>query len=177
MIEILQKNDPILRERSREVSLEEISSDYIKRVIEDMKTAMHSQSDAAAIAAPQIGELVRIFIISRSILSEDGEGEDLVFINPKIIKTSRKKKLLEEGCLSVRWIYGDVWRHEKVTLEALNEKGERVVYGAGGIVAQAFQHEVDHLDGVLFIDKAQDQRNVPPEEVDNKIDNPEEITL
>lgn len=168
MKKILQKEDPLLRKRSREVSLEEIDSDYIQGVIKDMKAAMHNEDDAAAIAAPQIGELVRIFIISKTILAdspEDLDVNDLVFINPRIIRASKKKKLLEEGCLSVRWIYGDVWRHEKVTVEALNEKGEKVTYGAGGIIAQAFQHEIDHLDGILFIDKAQNQRDVPPEEL------------
>lgn len=156
----------MLRERAREVSLEEIPSAYIQGVIKDMATAMHQEGDAAAIAAPQIGEPVRIFIISKSILASEDEpdAEDLVFINPSLVKVSRKKKLLEEGCLSVRWIYGDVWRHEKATVKALNEKGERVMYGASGIVAQAFQHEIDHLDGVLFIDKAENMRDVPPEE-------------
>ena len=169
MKKILQKNDPLLREISREVLPEEISSHYIQGVIRDMKTAMHKEDDSAAIAAPQIGELVRIFIISKAILTDekdDPDVDDLVFINPRIIRASKKKKLLEEGCLSVRWIYGEVWRHEKVTVEALNEKGERVMYGAGGIVAQAFQHEIDHLDGILFIDKAQNKRDVPPEEAE-----------
>lgn len=166
MKKILQRDHPSLREHSREVSPDEIHSEYIQGVIQDMKASMHNEDDAAAIAAPQIGENVRIFIISKMVLSEDGVGaDDLVFINPKIVKVSKKKRLLEEGCLSVRWIYGDVWRHEKVTVEALNEKGQRVVYGASGIVAQAFQHEIDHLDGILFIDKALNQRDVPPEEL------------
>lgn len=176
MKKILQKEHPTLREISREVSPEEIGSDYIKNVIQDMKTAMHKEPDAAAIAAPQIGELLQIFIISKSVLQEEGgpEVEDMVFINPKIIKRSRKKKLLEEGCLSVRWIYGEVWRNEKVTLEALNEAGDKVVYGAGGIIAQAFQHEIDHLNGILFIDKASNMRDIPPEELDEK---PKELSL
>src|SRR5690606_13480032 len=117
------------------------------------KEAMHNEDDSAAIAAPQIGALLRIFIISRSILpeKEDGAVNDLVFINPKILKHSRTKSALEEGCLSVRWLYGEVERFDKVTVEALDETGRRVVYGASGIIAQAFQHEIDHLDGILFI--------------------------
>lgn len=166
MRKILQKDDPKLRERSREVSPEEITSPYIKGVISDMKEAMHNEEDSAAIAAPQIGELVRIFIISRSVLHKKSEEEkrDLVFINPQIIKRSQSKSMIEEGCLSVRWLYGEVERHEKVTIEALDERGVKVVYGASGIIAQAFQHEIDHLDGILFIDKATNVRDIPPED-------------
>jgi len=166
MKKILQKDDPILRKPSREVLKEEIKGPYIQGVIADMQTAMHKEDDSAAIAAPQIGELVRIFIISRAILpdKEDGEREDLVFINPTIIKHSRTKSVVEEGCLSVRWLYGDVERFDKVRIEALDETGTRVVYGASGIVAQAFQHEIDHLNGILFIDKAENIRDIPPEE-------------
>lgn len=167
MRKILQKDNPKLRELSREVSPEEISTPYVQDVISDMKEAMHNEDDSAAIAAPQIGELLRIFVISRSVLPKKGEEEkrDLVFINPKIIKRSQSKSVIEEGCLSVRWLYGDVDRHEKVTIEALDERGVRVVYGASGIVAQAFQHEIDHLDGILFTDKATNIRDIPPEDL------------
>lgn len=170
MRKILQKDNPTLRERSREVSPEEIGSTYIKSVISDMKEAMHHEDDSAAIAAPQIGELVRIFIISRSILHKKKEEDkkDLVFINPKIIKSSQSKNTIEEGCLSVRWLYGEVDRHEKVTIEALDERGSKIVYGASGIVAQAFQHEIDHLDGILFTDKATNIRDIPPEDPNNE---------
>ncbi|MEX0933453.1 MAG: peptide deformylase [Candidatus Paceibacterota bacterium] len=166
MRKILQKDNPKLRERSRKVSLEEINSPYVKSVISDMKEAMQNEDDSAAIAAPQIGELVRIFIISKSVVPKknDEEKHDLVFINPKIIKHSQSKSVVEEGCLSVRWLYGEVNRYEKVTIEALDEQGARVVYGASGIIAQAFQHEIDHLNGVLFIDKATNIRDIPPED-------------
>jgi peptide deformylase len=166
MRKILQKDNPKLREQSREVLPEEINSPYIEAVILDMKEAMHNENDSAAIAAPQIGELVRIFIISRSVLHNKNEEDkrDLVFINPKIIKHSQSKTSIEEGCLSVRWLYGDVNRYDKVTVEAFDERGIKVVYGASGIVAQAFQHEIDHLDGVLFTDNATNIRNIPPED-------------
>ena len=170
MRKILQKDNPKLRERSREVLPEEIGSPYVEGVIRDMKEAMHNEDDSAAIAAPQIGELIRIFIISHSVLHKKSEEDkrDMVFINPKIIKRSQSKSMTEEGCLSVRWLYGDVDRHEKVTVEALDERGVKVVYGASGIVAQAFQHEIDHLDGVLFIDRATNIRDIPPEDSHNE---------
>jgi peptide deformylase len=88
---------------------------------------------------------------------------DTVYINPQIKKVSRKKRQLDEGCLSVRYLYGKVKRAEKVTLEAYNEKGEKFTKGGSGLLAQIFQHETDHLDGVLFIDKAENVVEVLPE--------------
>lgn len=166
MRKILQKDNPLLREKSRAVPPEEIRAPHIQEIIGGMKEAMHKENDSAAIAAPQIGELLRIFIISRSILKrkDDEESRDLVFINPRIVKHSHSKSVVEEGCLSVRWLYGDVERFDKVTIEAYDENGGVIVYGASGIIAQAFQHEIDHLNGVLFIDSATNIRDVPPDE-------------
>jgi peptide deformylase len=91
-----------------------------------------------------------------------------VFINPEILKASKKKSKMEEGCLSVRWLYGNVDRHEKITISAYDEKGEKKTFGAGGLLAQIFQHEIDHLEGILFIDKAENLRDLPPEEVSGR---------
>jgi peptide deformylase len=170
MKKILQKDEPLLREKSKDVDPADIQGARIQKIIRNMKEAMHNEPDSAAIAAPQIGELVRIFVISKAILpkKEGVERDDLVFINPRIIKRSKKKHTIEEGCLSVRWVYGDVERFEKVTVEACNERGERVVYGASGLIAQAFQHEIDHLDGILFIDKAENIRDLPPKKDETK---------
>ena len=88
--------------------------------------------------------------------------EDLVFINPEIINLSKKKRKMEEGCLSVRWLYGQVNRHEKVTIKAYDENGKLMTVGASGLLAQIFQHEIDHLNGILFIDKAENVRDLPP---------------
>ena len=79
----------------------------------------------------------------------------LVAINPKIVKTSRKAKLVGEGCLSVPERYGAVKRHARVTMRALDENGQEYERGAGDLLAQIFQHECDHLDGILFVDKAE----------------------
>lgn len=170
MKKILQKDEPLLRKKSEEVNPADIQSERIQKIIRDMKEAMRGEPDSAAIAAPQIGELVRIFVVSKTILpkKEGVERDDLVFINPRITKRSKKKHTIEEGCLSVRWLYGDVERFEKVTVEAYNERGERVVYGASGLIAQAFQHEIDHLDGILFIDKAKNLRDLPPKKDEPK---------
>lgn len=79
----------------------------------------------------------------------------LVFINPRLIKTSKKKGVMPEGCLSVKGVYGKVKRPTNITVEAYNEEGKKFRRGAGGLFAQVIQHEMDHLGGVLFIDKVE----------------------
>ena len=146
----------VLRQIAKPVKLEEIGSKKLKAVLLKMRKVLYAEADGVAIAAPQIGVSLRIFMVK-------DEKKDLIFINPEIIKKSQKKTKLEEGCLSLRWLYGEVLRHEKVTLVALNERGEKVKVGAEGLLAQIFQHEVDHLNGILFIDKAENVRDLPPE--------------
>lgn len=161
---ILDRDALPLREISLPVPISEIGSKEINRIIEKMRGAMYGENDSVAIAAPQIGENLRIFLVRGSVLgTEEEPQEDLVVINPEIVKVSKKKQPMEEGCLSVRWLYGVVLRHEKITINALNEKGESLHIGASGLIAQIFQHEIDHLDGILFIDKAENVRNLPPE--------------
>ncbi len=168
---ILDRDAPILREVAKAVPMEEVSSKKIAKIIDKMRKALYQEDDGVAIAAPQIGEGLRIFIVRgsvRALAQEESEDKvqedmpDLIFINPQIIKTSRKMKTLEEGCLSVRWLYGDVPRYEKVTLKAYDETGRLLTVGASGLMAQIFQHECDHLEGVLFIDKAKNVRDLPP---------------
>ena len=86
----------------------------------------------------------------------------MVFINPKISKLSREKEWLPEGCLSVRWLYGNTLRSKKATVTAYDENGKKFTRGASGLLAQIFQHETDHLKGVLFIDKAKNIKEEPP---------------
>jgi peptide deformylase len=181
-MKILQKSDKRLRQKSKEVPVKDIISPKIKRVIAQMKEALDAEEDGVAIAAPQIGASWRIFVISgkvktlikmqkneketprKSIDFKDmsKSGPDLVFINPKITKYSKEKEMMDEGCLSVRWLYGMVKRSKKITLEALDENGEKVKRGASGLMSQIFQHETDHLDGMLFIDKAEDLEEIKP---------------
>ncbi|MDO8471453.1 MAG: peptide deformylase [bacterium] len=161
--EILQRDAPLLRERALPVPVKSIESKKIQDILHRMKEALHAEEDGVAIAAPQIGESLRIFIVNGDILaSKKDRKTDLVFINPEIIKTSKKKKKVEEGCLSVRYLYGQVKRSEKVTIRAYDETGKELERGASGLLAQIFQHETDHLDGILFIDKAENLRDIPP---------------
>jgi len=156
--EILQKNVSLLREKAKSVPVKSIRSKKVRNILDRMRRTLHAEEDGAAIAAPQIGEGLRIFIVSKKIT----KTKDLVFINPEIIKTSKKKKKVEEGCLSIRWLYGQVNRSEKVTIRAHSETGKQFERGASGLLAQIFQHEMDHLDGILFIDKAENVRDIPP---------------
>jgi peptide deformylase len=174
MVKIVQDGNPVLREVSKNVPHDEIGTRNINKIIKNMKKALATQDDGVAIAAPQIGILLRIFIVSGKVLDaiEDGEpdnikrnipakNDDVVFINPKISKISKKKNTLEEGCLSVMGFYGDVRRSTNATVEAYNENGEKFTRGAGGLLAQIFQHEIDHLDGILFVDKAKNVVEIP----------------
>jgi len=156
MSTIVQVGEKVLRETAKKVPVSDITGKDIQDIISRMKTALASQDDGVAIAAPQIGESLRIFVIAGKVLKsdEDSPHDDEVYINPKILKKSRKKVDLEEGCLSVRGTFGHIKRHEKVTIEAYNEKGEKVTRGGSGLIAQIFQHETDHLEGKLFIDEA-----------------------
>lgn len=175
MFTIIQNGDDTLRKISKEVSVSDITKPKIQKILEDMSEALHSQNDGVAIAAPQIGISLRIFIVSGRIFDEDfvrGTGStkgesyssprhpDLVFINPVLKKISKDKKLMSEGCLSVRPIYGKVRRATRATVEAYNEKGVKFTIDGAGLLAHIFQHETDHLEGILFIDKAKDLQEV-----------------
>ncbi len=170
MTEIVQRNHPVLRLKAIEVPIAEIATEKFKKIILDMKDALALQKDGIALAAPQINLNLRIFVISGSLLKQvdklyKGDGSDLIFINPEIIKKSKETILMEEGCLSVRWLYGKVNRSVRVTLRAYNEKGDKIERGASGLMAQIFQHEMDHLEGVLFIDKAKEVWEMTAEEI------------
>ena len=133
-----------------------------------MKEVLATQDDGIAIAAPQVGIPLRIFLVSGTTLkiadkNYRGDETDMIFVNPVITKLSREKQEVEEGCLSVRWKYGMMKRAKKASIKACNERGELFERGASGLLAQVFQHETDHLDGILFTDTAHDVKDIPPE--------------
>ena len=175
IVEIVQSGNPILRKKATDVPVSDITKTKIQKILNDMQVALHSQDDGVAIAAPQIGVSLRIFIVSGRIFDEDFAKEknttdgdlyketrspDLIFINPVFKKISKDKKLLDEGCLSVRPTYGKVRRATKATIEAYNGNGKKFIKEGNGLLAHIFQHETDHLNGILFIDKAKDLRQV-----------------
>ena len=171
---ILQHPNKILRQKSAEVPVKEIKGLKIQNIIKRMKETlvlnMEESKGGVALAAPQIGCNLRIFIILEDLLKINKETNSsertamfresaerkprfIVFINPEIIKSSKKKQILKEGCLSLEGVYGKVKRPEKLTVRALNENSEKFQMSATKIMAEAIEHEIDHLDGVLFIDK------------------------
>ncbi len=158
---IVQMPDPVLRLIAPAVPVAAIGSKHIQSVIAAMKAAIEGEEDAVAIAAPQLGESLRIFVVSKKVNKKF--DEDLVFINPEIIRFGKQKKAMQEGCLSVRWKYGDVRRATTASVRALNEKGHEFVMDGRGLLAQIFQHEVDHLNGILFIDTAKNVEDLPPQ--------------
>lgn len=190
MNEIVQKENKILRKVARVVAVEDIVGRKIQTIVRRMIKALDGQEDGVAIAAPQIGEDLRIFVISKKIFEimneekiksssskrekleafakEKPEFKDMVFINPVIIKTSKTKMVADEGCLSVRWLYGKVKRSQKTLVRAFDENGKLFNMGGSGLLSQAFQHEIDHLDGILFTDKATDLKEMMPPEKKTK---------
>lgn len=129
----------------------------VSQIIKSMIAALEVEPDGVALAAPQIGIAKRIFIVSPKVFAEqEGKGEILIFINPRIMKKSRQQVELIEGCLSVRGIYGHIKRYAKVTVEAQDENGARFTRHTTGLLAQVMQHEIDHLNAILFTDKAYD---------------------
>jgi peptide deformylase len=161
MKKILQMDKPILRQVAKEIPLSEIKSKKIQKLIKDMFVSLAKEDDGVALAAPQIGESVRLFIITPKIF-EKPEEEHLIFINPKITKKSSDKKKMEEGCLSCRWFYGKAKRSSRVELEAYDENGEKFKVIGTKLLAQIFQHETDHFDGILFVDHATDLKDLGP---------------
>lgn len=162
---IVQDGAAVLREIAKPVAKKDIGSKKIRDIVARMKKALAAEEFGVAIAAPQIGEALRMFVVAGSVFEEKESGEpsggrrkksepDRVFINPRITRLSKKTEEMSEGCLSVRGKYGTVIRHERASLTALNERGESVHYNAAGLLSHIFQHEYDHLEGILYIDKA-----------------------
>src|SRR3989344_3531940 len=121
-MKILDKKSKILRQIAKEVSIRDIHSAKVGKVIEEMSATLATHDDGVAIAAPQIGVSLRIFTLSPKFFPHE---KSFVFINPKIVKISKKKVTLDEGCLSVRWMYGKTKRSEKATVEAYDENGRK----------------------------------------------------
>lgn len=140
--EIRLNGDEILRKRAREV---EKVDDKIKELLQDMLDTMH-EYNGVGLAGPQVGILKRVIVIDLY----DG-NEPLQLVNPKIIKEKGKQKV-EEGCLSFPNQFAKMVRPKEIIVEALNENGEKVRIEASDLLAQALVHEIEHLDGVLFVD-------------------------
>ena len=176
---IAKESTAVLRKKTLEIPLADISSRTIQQLIKAMQETLARTPDGVGLAAPQVGESLRLFIVSeeaeeidrteatrkneesesntepRELAYEKRPWQYYVFINPVVKRISRKKLKGPEGCLSVPGVFGPVERSEKITVEAYDEHGNKFTRGASGFFARVVQHELDHLDGVLFIDKAE----------------------
>lgn len=144
---VLKNPNQELRKISSPVQLKDVATPTMQELVNTLKATMKKEN-GVGIAAPQVG------IHERVIIAETEAGPT-AFINPEIIETSFKMVDSEEGCLSVPGVWGVVQRHRSVKVKALNEQAEEVVLKANGLLAIIFQHEIDHLNGILFIDRAE----------------------
>ena len=143
ILDIVKLGEESLRKPS--IPVAEVN-DEIKQLAEDMFDTM-IEADGVGLAAPQIGKNIRMFVL----IADDDVRR--VFINPQIIKTSEETGPYDEGCLSIPQVYETIERPLRVTVQAINEKGKAFTLDADGLLARIIQHENDHLDGVVFIDR------------------------
>lgn len=164
MSPIVQDGEPVLRKIAQPVPAELFGTPELRGIIQDMAESLDAQPDGVALAAPQIGISRRIFIVryDRIVPPQDTPlpADVGVYINPEFVKSSKRRIEMDEGCLSVRGIYGKTLRHDRATVKAYDADGNPFERGGGGILAQIFQHETDHLNGILFIDHATDMIEV-----------------
>ncbi|MEW6065944.1 peptide deformylase [Desulforamulus profundi] len=145
---IVEIGDEVLREKAKPVK--EITPSILK-LLDNMADSMYA-AKGVGLAAPQIGVSKRVIVID--------VGEGLVeLINPEILEASGQV-VDTEGCLSVPGMIGEVARADRLVVRGLNRKGEQVVYRVNGFMARAFQHEIDHLEGIVFVDRASNLRKV-----------------
>lgn len=149
---IVTEGDPVLRKVARRVDLREIDDPLFQQLIDDMFETMY-HAPGVGLAAPQVGESKRLFVMDVGEDDEHPEGGYYTVINPKIVLT-RDEEEISEGCLSVPGFVGDIVRYTHVAVTGLDRRGKRIRLEGKGTFAQALQHEIDHLNGVLYIDNA-----------------------
>ncbi|MBM3463310.1 MAG: peptide deformylase [Armatimonadetes bacterium] len=156
-MQIAYEGNKVLRKKAQEVK---VVDHLVGQLLDDMLDTMHA-NNGIGLAAPQVGISKRIIVIE---LPDDEDGP-IKMINPRIVEKEGSVVGLE-GCLSIPNVYGDVERAEKVVVKGLDEKGKPSRIEASGLLARVFQHEVDHLDGVLFTDVATNVRAYSKEELE-----------
>ena len=142
ILPILTVPDPVLRQKSKRVRTIDGS---IQRLIENMRETMHAVPGRVGLAAPQVGVPLRVIVIGIP------EEEDIVLINPKIVRR-KGERLVPEGCLSIPGYFGEIKRAESVRVKGRDPSGKEIRIKADELLAQALEHEIDHLNGVLYID-------------------------
>ena len=153
-MKVFTLGEEVLREKALPV---ENIDDNIRDLITDMFVTM-KEHNGVGLAGPQVGKKLRLFVV------EADDGVQRAFINPQIIETSAQTSFYEEGCLSIPKVYENIERPEKIRVQAVNENGRPFTLEADGLLARVIQHEYDHLDGVLFIDRGSEDFKQKTEE-------------
>jgi peptide deformylase len=172
--DIITLPDPRLHERSRRIGHIDASiAELAKRMAEATLDweASRQHETGVALAAVQIAELERVIIV-RNDFDNKADHEFSVFINPEIVKYEGEPKECMEGCLSVKDLYGVVKRYPKVKVKALNLDGEPVRLTATDFLAEVFQHEIDHTNGIVFVDRVEDSTKLFHIEADGQLTPP-----
>ncbi len=148
----LEKNNPVLRKKS--APIKEITPEVLT-LIKEMKETLARAENGVGLAAPQIGRNIRLFVVAEELARENRT----VFINPEITQVSKKTIVEEEGCLSLPGDWSELDRPEKVTVKAMDETGQKFKLRAKGLLARLMVHEIDHLNGILFVDHLKNLKN------------------
>ncbi|PIP28391.1 MAG: peptide deformylase [Candidatus Moranbacteria bacterium CG23_combo_of_CG06-09_8_20_14_all_35_22] len=144
ILPIITYPNEILRQKAKKIK--DPKSREVKDLIFDMIAIIEKSGNTLGLAAPQVGQSLQLCIIKL-------DGKTYILINPKITRKSWGKEVCEEGCLSFPGKFIPIKRCKKITVKALDRKGEKITIKAEGLLSRAMQHEIDHLDGVLFIDR------------------------
>jgi peptide deformylase len=153
LAQIRQYPDPVLRMKAREV---EAFDDELVRLVQRMSRLMRD-AVGVGLAATQVGILRRVFVFQRQPEDEEAEPETLALVNPEIVERSEETDVDDEGCLSLQGVHVPVERNTAVTLEGADEHGRPVRYELEDLSARVVQHELDHLDGTLILDRTTDE--------------------
>lgn len=155
MLSIVTIPTSTLRERSREVLIDELASEDMQAFIAELTPKMY-ELDGIGIASTQVGNNIRVCVIGKDAIPKRHAlaGKDLILVNPEYERTGKKTITETEGCLSVPGSYGPVRRYRDLRVTALNPQGEQFTFDARGFFARVIQHEIDHLNGILYIDRA-----------------------
>ncbi len=164
VLQIRINDDPVLRQKAKRITTVD---DRIRQLAQDMVDTMRA-ANGIGLAAPQVGVLLRLIVVEIPEDRDEGQRYHFtVLVNPEIVKATGEQ-VGPEGCLSLPGLIGEVRRAAKVVVKGLDLKGKEVRVKAQGLFARALQHEIDHLDGILFIDRVEDPSTLQRIEVEER---------
>lgn len=152
ILKVARMGHPVLRRKARALDRPEITSPAVQQLIDDLLETM-AEYHGAGLAAPQVHEGLRLFVAAIDAGEENAASEPLVLVNPEIAPAGRETVEDWEGCLSIPGLRGRVPRAREITVRGLDRSGQRIELGARDFLARVVQHEADHLDGILFVDR------------------------